>query len=246
MVGIDEVARLAGVSAATVSRALSGNGPVSAEARAKVESTAHDLRYVVSSTASSLASGRTRSIGVVMPRLNRWFFSSVLERAERALLRAGYDLTLYNLGGGDDERRSVFEHFLRRRRVDAVIAVALELTAAEISGVLVLDKPIVGVGGPLRGVTSLAIDEVAVARLATDHLIRLGHTTSLHIGIDDHELAEFFQLTTVAQYPLGQGELAADSLMAQLEPSRSKRSALTVSLPFELIVRSSTARPPER
>ena len=338
MVGIDDVARRAGVSAATVSRALSGNGAVSAGTRARVESAAHDLRYVASSNASSLASGRTRNVGVVVPHLSRWFFSSVVEGAERALLRNGYDLTLYNLSGGGDERRSVFEHFLRRRRVDAVIAVALALTDAEISGLLALDKPLVGVGGPLAGVPSLEIDEVAIARLATEHLIMLGHITILHIGgsseedtdfhigshrragfeqamttaglpvpaesmiasdftvaggyahtkqalghphhrptaifaasdemaigahlaardlglsvprdvsivgIDDHELAEFFQLTTVAQFPKGQGELAAEILIAQLEPSRRQEPALRVSLPFELIVRSSTARPHE-
>ncbi|MES2094428.1 MAG: LacI family DNA-binding transcriptional regulator [Actinomycetota bacterium] len=336
MVGINEVARRAGVSAATVSRALSGNGPVSPEARARVESAANALHYVASSNASSLASGRTRNVGIVVPHLNRWFFSSVVEGAEHTLLRNGYDLTLYNLSGGDDERRSVFEHFLLRRRVDAVIAVALELTAKEIFGLLALDKPLVGVGGPLAGVPSLAIDDVAIARLATEHLLMLGHTAILHIGgaseedtdfhmvrnrragfqqamtaaglpvadehtlspdftiaagyarakqalghphhrptaifaasdemaigailasrdlgldvprdvsivgIDDHELAEFFQLTTVAQFPKGQGELAAEILIAQLEPSRQKQFALTVPLPFELIVRSSTARP---
>ena len=336
MVGIDEVARRAGVSAAPVSRALSGNGPVSAEARARVESAAHELHYVVSSNASSLASGRTRNVGVVVPHLGRWFFSSVVEGAERALLRNGYDLTLYNLSGGGEERRSVFNHFLRRRRVDAVIAVALELTGPEISGLLALDKPLVGVGGPLAGVPSLEIDEVAIARLATEHLLMLGHTAILHIGgsaeedtdfhigshrragfeqamaaaglpvaavslissdftiaggyahakqvlghshqhhtaifaacdemaigailaardlglsvprdvsivgIDDHELAEFFQLTTVAQFPKGQGELAAEILIAGLEPSRQHEPCLRVPLPFELIVRSSTARP---
>lgn len=336
MVGIDEVARRAGVSAATVSRALSGNGPVSAEARARVESAAHELHYVVSSNASSLASGRTRNVGVVVPHLGRWFFSSVVEGAERALLRNGYDLTLYNLSGGGEERRSVFDHFLRRRRVDAVIAVALELTDAEISGLLALDKPLVGVGGPLAGVPSLEIDEMAIARLATEHLLALGHASVLHIGgsaendtdfhigshrragfeqamaaaglpvsaesmvpadftiaggyarakqvlghphhrptaifaacdeiaigailaardlglaiprdisiigIDDHELAEFFQLTTVAQFPTGQGELAAEILIARLDPSRSEEASLSVPLPFELIVRSSTAAP---
>jgi DNA-binding LacI/PurR family transcriptional regulator len=336
MVGIDEVARRAGVSAATVSRALSGNGPVSAEARARVESAAHELNYVVSSNASSLASGRTRNVGVVVPHLNRWFFSSVVEGAERALLRNGYDLTLYNLSGGGEERRSVFDHFLRRRRVDAVIAVALELTDAEISGLLALDKPLVGVGGPLAGVPSLEIDERAIARLATEHLLALGHASVLHIGgsaendtdfhigshrragfeqamaaaglpvsaesmipadftiaggyarakqvlghphhrptaifaacdeiaigailaardlglaiprdisiigIDDHELAGFFQLTTVAQFPTGQGELAAEILIAGLDPTRSEEPSLRVPLPFELIVRSSTAAP---
>ena len=76
MPGIDDVARRAGVSTATVSRALSGNGPVSQTTRARVVQAASDLGYVVSSDASSLASGRTRNIGAVVPHLNRWFFTN--------------------------------------------------------------------------------------------------------------------------------------------------------------------------
>src|SRR5688500_6318267 len=67
MAGIEEVAKLAGVSTATVSRALSGRGHVSPASKAKVLEAAARLGYVVSSNASSLASGRTRNIGVVIP-----------------------------------------------------------------------------------------------------------------------------------------------------------------------------------
>ena len=69
-VGISEVARLAGVSTATVSRALSGRGAVSAATKQRVEIAAAELDYVVSSNASSLASGRTRNIGVLLPVLD--------------------------------------------------------------------------------------------------------------------------------------------------------------------------------
>ncbi len=162
MAGIEEVAKLAGVSTATVSRALSGRGHVSPASKAKVEEAAARLGYVVSSNASSLASGRTRNIGVVIPFLNRWFFSSVLEGAQRELLRRGYDLTLYNLSGDGNERSSVFEHFLLRQRVDAVIAVSLELTEHEVTRLHDLGKPLVGVGGPIPGVPTLTIDDAAV------------------------------------------------------------------------------------
>jgi LacI family repressor for deo operon, udp, cdd, tsx, nupC, and nupG len=182
MPGINEVAALADVSTATVSRALSGKGHVSEATRLRVQSAAFELGYVVSSNASSLATGRTKNVGVVIPFLNRWFFSSVIEGAERALLSHGYDLTLYNLGGGADERRSVFEQFLMRKRVDAVIAISLELTGAEIRRLLDLGKPIVGVGGPLDGLRTLSIDDVAMARAATGHLLSLGHRRIAHIG----------------------------------------------------------------
>lgn len=337
MAGIEEVAKLAGVSTATVSRALSGRGHVSAAAKEKVEQAAATLGYVVSSNASSLASGRTRNVGVVIPFLNRWFFSSVLEGAQQALLRRGYDLTLYNLSGDGAERRSVFEHFLLRKRVDAVIAVSLELTEPEVRRLHELGKPLVGVGGPIPGVRTLTIDDAAVARLATEHLLGLGHRRIAHIGgdlefdvdfhlptnrrlgyeaaqrdagiepdprlfapadftirggyhaakqllgaphdrpsavfaasdemavgtilaardlglqvprdvsvvgIDDHDLAEFFGLSTVAQFPRGQGERAVEVLMEQLEPGARPEPA-EIPLPYELRVRSSTARPPE-
>ncbi|QIZ97600.1 LacI family DNA-binding transcriptional regulator [Leifsonia sp. PS1209] len=352
MAGIEDVARLAGVSTATVSRALSGNAHVSDATRARVAEAASTLGYVVSSYASSLASGRTKNVGAVVPHLNRWFFCSVIEGAERALLRRGYDLTLYNLSGSGDERRTVFENHLLRQRVDAVIAVSLELTDDEVGRLLRIGKPLVGVGGPLRGVPSLTIDDVAVAELATAHLIALGHRRIGHIGgshefdldfhiptnrrlgyeralasagipaedalyrkadftiaggygaakqllgaphdrptaifaasdemaigsilaardlgltvpsdvsvigIDDHDLSDFFGLSTVAQFPDRQGEQAVELLMRSLQPSAQPSSsteaeaatmsvsaddAATIPVPYELIVRSSTAVPP--
>jgi Transcriptional regulators len=335
MSGIEEVARRAGVSPATVSRALSGRGAVSPTTRDRVHGVARELGYVVSSSASALATGRMRNVGIVLPFLNRWFYGAVVEGAQSALLGQGYDLTLYNLGGGEEERRSVFEHFLLRKRVDAVIAVSLEPTPGEVQRLHELRKPIIGVGGPVPGVRTLSIDEVAVARLATEHLLGLGHRRIAHIGgghtreldfnlpssrrtgfeqalravdappvpewelrsdftvpggyaaaeqllggadrptaifaasdemaigamlaardlglqvprdvsivgIDDHELAEFFGLTTVAQYPERQGRMAVDVLMTELDPRHPVPDAVDTPLPFDLVVRSSTARP---
>lgn len=334
MPGIHEVAQRAGVSAATVSRALSGRGSVSAATKARVVAAADELGYVVSSSASGLATGRTRNVGVVIPFLNRWFYGAVIEGAESALLERGYDLTLYNLGGSDEERRLVFEHFLLRKRVDAVIAVSLELTEGEVKRLLDMKKPIVGVGGPLPGVRTLSIDDVRLGELATEHLISLGHTDIAHIGgdeldldfhlptnrrhgyenamhraglstpdhrfhpadftlqggytaakqllgnpqtrptaifaasdemaigailaakdlgmhvpgdvsiigIDDHQLADFFGLTTIAQFPDMQGRMAVEVLMDELEPQHATPASLNIELPYEFVIRSSTAR----
>jgi DNA-binding LacI/PurR family transcriptional regulator len=63
------------------------------------------------------------------------------------------------------------------------------------------------------------------------------------MGIDDHELAEFFGLSTVAQYPDEQGRKAVEILMDQLHPGRRERGSLNTPLNFDLIVRSSTAKP---
>jgi DNA-binding LacI/PurR family transcriptional regulator len=99
----------------TGSRALSGNGHVAEATKIPVETAALELGYVVSPNDSRPATGRTKNVGVVIPFLNRWFFSSVIEGAEHALLSYGcdfdldldldLDLTLYNVSGGGDERR---------------------------------------------------------------------------------------------------------------------------------------------
>ncbi|WES63691.1 LacI family DNA-binding transcriptional regulator [Microbacter sp. GSS18] len=191
MVSIDEVARAAGVSTATVSRALSGRGHVSEKTRARVDIAAKSLGYVVSSSASSLASGRTRNIGVLLPFLDRWFFSTVLAGIADRLMRDGYDITLYSLSVEREQRDSIFEEFLRRRRVDGVIAISLELDADEIQRLCELDLPVVTIGGPNPGLSSLTVDDMALAQLATEHLIALGHRRIAHIGADPESDVDF-------------------------------------------------------
>ncbi|MDN4473015.1 LacI family DNA-binding transcriptional regulator [Demequina zhanjiangensis] len=334
MPDIGDVARLAGVSNATVSRALSGRGSVSPRTQERVREAARELGYAVSANASGLASGKTANVGVVVPFLSHWFYTAVIEGAQAELTAHGYDVTLYNLMGSGDERRGVFERSLARKRVDAVIAVSLELTDDELGLLRAVGKPVVGVGGPLPGSPSVAIDDVAVARLATSHLIALGHRTIAHlggdpaterdfhvpsnrrqgyeaalnaagipvdpqlfhptdftiesgyasakrmfadpdhvptaivaasdemaigallaardlgvrvpqdlsiVGIDGHGLAEFFGLTTVAQYPERQGKAAAEAVMRMMDGDASEPTLAPVE--FDLVVRSSTARP---
>ena len=64
------------------------------------------------------------------------------------------------------------------------------------------------------------------------------------VGIDGHELGEFFRLTTVDQFPLGQGERAAEAILQELESDAAPPAHRPGELPFELIVRGSTARLP--
>ncbi|MDQ1556407.1 MAG: hypothetical protein QOI02_1409 [Actinomycetota bacterium] len=191
MSALADVARLAGVSKSTASRALSGGGYVSEDTREKVSAAASSLGYVVSSAAASLVTGRTLNVGVIIPFINRWFFGEVLEGIESSLTGAGYDLTLYRVSDDPEQRRRVFDYFLVRKRVDAVIAVGIELTAQEILLLRSLGKPIVGLGGRIEGIPTLSIDDVEAARVATAHLLSLGHTRIMHLGGDQHEQLDF-------------------------------------------------------
>ena len=171
---IDEVAARAGVSTATVSRALRGLPNVSERTRARVERAAAELGYVVSPHASRLASGRTGTVGVVVPYVTRWFFAQVVTGAEAVLREAGLDLLLYNLG---DElgRERFFDTVPLRRRVDAVLVLCLPLTARDTAVLQTLNLPVAIVGAMVDGFASVLIDDARGAKAAVQHLLNLGH-----------------------------------------------------------------------
>jgi LacI family repressor for deo operon, udp, cdd, tsx, nupC, and nupG len=184
---IDDVARATGVSTATVSRALRGLSNVSEPTRERVRLAANQLGYVASSSASGLATGRTRAMGVVVPSVSRWFYTTALEGIDAELRAASYDLILFNLGGRNGDRERVFHRSILRKRTDALIALCLDFTADERKQLLLTGHPVMVVGGPVRGLRHIGIDERGVARKATEHLIALGHREILHLGGGDDD-----------------------------------------------------------
>jgi DNA-binding LacI/PurR family transcriptional regulator len=184
MAGIADVARAAGVSKSTASRALTGSGYVSAATRARVRDAAATLGYVPTTSAVSLVTGRTQTVGVVMPSLDRWFFAQVLEGIQDALLERRYDLALYGAPPESAARREMFEHFLARKRFDGLIAVGIEPSARELERLVAFGKPVVAVGGYDVGTNAVSIDDEAAARIATEHLIGLGHREIVFLGGD--------------------------------------------------------------
>ena len=186
-----DVAKLAGVSKSTASRALSGRGSVSRITQETVATAASELGFVASSAAESLATGRSRNIAVVTPFINRWFYSEVIDGVESALIGAGYDLTLYRLSDKTAQRQALFDYFLVRKGVDAVIALTLFISDDEVKRLRKLGKPIVGIGGKIPHVPTFSIDDIATARRATEHLIGLGHTRILHLGGDQEHQLDF-------------------------------------------------------
>lgn len=184
MAGIADVARTAGVSKSTASRALTGSGYVSEATRTRVRDAAAALGYVPTTSAVSLVTGRTQTIGVVVPTLDRWFFAQVLEGVQDALLERRYDLALYAASPESGVRREMIDHFLARKRFDGLIAVGIEPDAHELERLLSFGKPVVTVGGYAVGTNAVSIDDEAAARIGTDHLIGLGHRDIAFLGGD--------------------------------------------------------------
>lgn len=179
--GIEAVARLAGVSTATVSRALRGLPNVSEQTRARVLQAASELDYVTDPSAARLASGRTNSVAVLMPYVGRPFFSAVLDGIEAELRSAGYDLLLYALPD-EAARDQFFERMPLRRRVDGVLVVTQPLQPAHVDRLHDLGLPLGTVGMTLPGVPHVGIDDELGARIAVNHLVTLGHERIAMIG----------------------------------------------------------------
>ncbi len=178
---IFDVARAAGVSPSTVSRSLRGLPNVAPTTRERVQAAARELSYVASPAASGLASGRTTTVGVVMPFATRWFFMRVVEGVETELNRAGYDLLIYNLG--DQERRErFFDRLPLNRKVDGVLLIDVALHPDEQASLQALGIPVTLVGGEALGVGQVGIDDAAAVRMALRHLANLGHRQVGMIG----------------------------------------------------------------
>jgi len=171
---IRDVAQQAGVSTATVSRALRGLPNVDEQTRDRVRKVAADLDYVISPSASRLASGRTGSIAVVTPYIARWFFGMILSGVESVLQNAGMDVLLISVSTADGPTQNFVAPKLRRR-VDGVLVLVLPPEDEQLQAILELGMPTSLIGVSQPGITSVTIDDVLAARIATQHLINLGH-----------------------------------------------------------------------
>jgi len=182
MAGIRDVALAAGVSVATVSRALRGQPHVSEKTRARIQHLADELGYVPSSSASGLRSGRTGALAVVVPAISGWYYGRVIEGVDAELRSSGYDMVLFSLGGRHGERERLFHSSILRKRGDAVLALCMDFSREERAELETLGLPAVIVGGPVRGFRFVGIDERDAARRAVNHLLELGHRDIVYVG----------------------------------------------------------------
>ena len=172
---IDDIALAAGVSVATVSRALRNFPNVAPATRKRVEAVAAEYEYEVHPQASRLASGRTWTVGVAAPLFGTWFPSRVLGGINSVLAEAGYDLLISMMTTPEDRHRFLREARSFCRRVDGLVLIDTFVSAEGGSADSFFSRPVVAVGERLKGASSISIDNRPAARRAVEHLIELGH-----------------------------------------------------------------------
>ncbi|MDR3083341.1 MAG: LacI family DNA-binding transcriptional regulator [Streptomyces sp.] len=181
--GMTDVARVAGVSPQTVSRTLAGHPNVQEKTRAKVLAAVDQLGYRKNNAARMLSSGRSRTIGVVTMQTNFYSRTAVLYGIENAARQAGYSVSTATTASLDT---SAIEGALSRLAEQGVEGVVLAVPLIHVSRrieQLTGSVPTVTIDGSRTSATEVvAVDQTLAARLATRHLLDLGHETVWHVA----------------------------------------------------------------
>lgn len=179
---IDDVAAAAGVSVATVSRAMRGLPNVALATRERVATVAERLAYRADPAAARLATGRSRSVALAVPLLNSWYFSQVVSGAEAVCAAEGYDMIVMGVTGDDARDALLDDTSSIQRRVDGVIFVDVPLHDDHADLLAANGLAVVTIGNLTSRFPSLVVDDVMVGSLAVEHLVGLGHRRIALIG----------------------------------------------------------------
>ena len=193
MAGVVEIAEKAGVSPATVSRALRGIHHVNEKTRQRIIEVARELDYPV--RLDLLPRGtrnKTNTIGVIAPYISRWYFSQAIAGVEQALREAGVDLLLFNFAQVDARQR-VFQQSKLVGKVDGLIVISLPPTEKEFESILNLGIPVSLLGTTTSRCSYVCIDDIAGAETAAQHLIDMGHR-EIALMVGQRELVYDFKV----------------------------------------------------
>ncbi|MBC7913086.1 MAG: LacI family DNA-binding transcriptional regulator [Pyrinomonadaceae bacterium] len=177
-----DIAKELNITFSTVARALNDHPAISAATKAAVKETALRLNYRQNKIASSLRSGRSNIIGVIIPNLHVGFFSSVVSGIEKVMNANGYNILLYQSKESKEHEINGIETFLQSR-VDGIIS----SVTTETDDAVYLDIknriPLIFFDRELSAlnVSSVTIDDYKGGFIATEHLIQQGYTSILHI-----------------------------------------------------------------
>lgn len=182
-VSIKDIARIAGVSHSTVSRALRNSPLIPAHTAERIKRIAKEAGYSASAVARSLVTRRTYAIGVVVTSISDPFNGEVVGGIEEIANSAGFSIILAT-SQADPEREMTVVRSFQERRVDGILVASSRVGALYVPLLSEFGIPIVLLNNQHPGefVHSVTVDNVDGALRATEHLISLGHTRIAYLG----------------------------------------------------------------
>ncbi|GCE45368.1 LacI family transcriptional regulator [Thermosporothrix hazakensis] len=185
-VSISDIARAAGVSHSTVSRALRDSSLISPQVRAQIQQLAREMGYTPNAIARSLQTQRTKTIGVVVTSIADPFYGDIVKGVEAVTRAAGFSVFLGVSHNDPFQEMQVIESF-HQRRVDGLIIASSRITGSFHSRSDRLHIPTVLVNNQTEAQEAplhwVAIDDKRGAMLAVEHLVQLGHRSIGYLGL---------------------------------------------------------------
>jgi LacI family transcriptional regulator, galactose operon repressor len=180
---IYDVARLAGVSTATVSRALNGTGQIAPATRAAIDAAVQQLGYHPNTAARSLVTRSTQTIALLLPDITNPFYAALMSGIQEQAREAGHTMLLCTTEG-DPEREEQYLSLLRAKQVDGVLVDGLVLPPDRIARFTRDGLPIVCLDRDIdsKAVPLVQVDNRLGARMATEYLLSLGHKRIAHVA----------------------------------------------------------------
>jgi len=198
---IADVAAASGVGVGTVSRVINGAPNVREVTRLSVLKVIDQLGYRPSHLAASLSRGTARTMAIVVPHLTRPSVVMRLAGALAVLDEQGYDTVVCNVDT-PGQRNHHLTALTSRYRVDGVIVVSLRLSRQWLASFQRAGVPLVAVDAALTGVPHTVTDDVAGGRMATEHLLSLGHRRIGFVGDTAHRMSATSLGFSSSQYRL--------------------------------------------
>ncbi|KAF3889780.1 MULTISPECIES: LacI family DNA-binding transcriptional regulator [Nostocales] len=187
-ISIEDIARRAGVSHSTVSRALRDNSLISPQVREEIKKIAREMNYVPNAVAQSLQNKRTNTIGVVVTSIADPFFAEVVEGIEQVARSAGLSVLLSTSHRDFEQELAAIDSF-HRRRVDGILVADSRISKHHTQQLAQIAVPIVFLNSQTQELPEMfhivTIDDFLGARLAVEHLVSLGHTSIGYLGVGD-------------------------------------------------------------
>ena len=193
MVSIKDIARVCGVSTATVSKALNNREDVNPQTRERVREAARQFGYLPNAMARALKTNKTYNIGVLMvdkaeSGLRHHFFASILDSFKVTMEQNGYDLTFISNRIGS-QTCSYYEHCMYRN-VDGVLAACVDFSTPEVQELMASGLPVVSVDYVSDGNYAVASDNAEGIRSAVEYVLRKGHSRLALIYGEDSQVTK--------------------------------------------------------
>ncbi len=228
-----DIAKLAGVSSATVSRVINGLSVVRPATAERVQQVIDEYKFIPNGSATTLKYGRSSTYGLIIPDITNPFFPEFIQNFETILADTNYNMLMATTASHPSKVQKTI-HRMLVSRVEGIALLASEIETEPIEAMMHNRVPLVTMDRRLvgRGLSDISVDSTSGMKQAVEHLFRLRHRKIGYIGgsagptISDHRRDSFFRalkeyglaaderFLRVGNYRVNGGEAAMESLLA--------------------------------